>query len=250
MTGIFPFTYRVYCQRAFMQVTLIMGMAGACRMDELRNMTVEDIEEKDSVLLVRIPFTKTDKPRSFVVADGGDDSFNAVEIYKKYASLRPAKVGHNRLFLTYRNGKCTVQPVGKNTFSSIPKKIADFLKLPNSALYTGHSFRRSSATLLADTGADLLSLKRHGGWSSSSVAEGYIDECLTNKVEVANKILRGIPREGASKSRSPMSIPATVTTTSKNKSHAVDISSIGGLTINNCQNVKVVFQVRNEDEKR
>jgi hypothetical protein len=35
----------------------------------------------------------------------------------------------------------------------------------------------------------LLNLKRNWGWKSSSVAEGYIAESPTNKIEVADKIL-------------------------------------------------------------
>ncbi|KAJ3665816.1 hypothetical protein Zmor_001287 [Zophobas morio] len=35
----------------------------------------------------------------------------------------------------------------------------------------GHCFRRSSASLAADSDVDLISLKRLGGWKSSSVAE-------------------------------------------------------------------------------
>ncbi|KAJ3656126.1 hypothetical protein Zmor_015224 [Zophobas morio] len=39
------------------------------------------------------------------------------------------------------------------------------------------SFRRTyaTATNLAEKGMDLLSLKRHGEWKSSSIAEGYND---------------------------------------------------------------------------
>jgi integrase len=59
-------------------------------------------------------------------------------------------------------------------------------------MYTGHSFRRTSATLLANaSGTDILDLKRHGGWKSGTVAEGYISESITNKIQVANKILHG-----------------------------------------------------------
>jgi hypothetical protein len=43
--------------------------------------------------------------------------------------------------------------------------------------------------LIADTGADLLTIKRHGGWKSNTVAEGYIETLLENKKKVANKIL-------------------------------------------------------------
>ncbi|CAK1541969.1 unnamed protein product [Leptosia nina] len=74
----------------------------------------------------------------------------------------------------------------------MPKEVATFLNLPEAHEYTGHSFRRSSATLLADSGAELLTLKRHGGWRSSSVAEGYIDDSLRNKEEISSLNTRNI----------------------------------------------------------
>ena len=49
--------------------------------------------------------------------------------------------------------------------------------------------RRTSATLLVDTGADITTLKRHGGWRSSTVAEGYIEDSLANKRNIGRKIL-------------------------------------------------------------
>ncbi|CAH1371642.1 unnamed protein product, partial [Tenebrio molitor] len=49
--------------------------------------------------------------------------------------------------------------------------IAKYLGLTNPHEYSGHTFRRSSATILVDAGGDILSLKRHGGWKSTTVAE-------------------------------------------------------------------------------
>ena len=66
--------------------------------------------------------------------------------------------------MRYQNGKCLNQPVRKNSISSIPSKIAKFLNFENFKEYTGHSLRSTSATLLANTGVDVLALKRHGGW--------------------------------------------------------------------------------------
>jgi hypothetical protein len=42
---------------------------------------------------------------------------------------------------------------------------------------------------LADAGADITVLKRHGGWRSNTVAEGYIVDSVQNKLEVSSKIL-------------------------------------------------------------
>ena len=71
---------------------------------------------------------------------------------------------HNRFFINYKRNNCAVQAVGKNTFSKFPKLIAEILKLPDSAVYIGHCFRRSSASFLVDGGGDLLTLKNHNGW--------------------------------------------------------------------------------------
>ncbi|XP_033208131.1 uncharacterized protein LOC117167365 [Belonocnema kinseyi] len=74
----------------------------------------------------------------------------------------------------------------------MPKIIASFLGLADPRLYTGHSFRRTSATLLVDSGADLTTLKRHGGQTSSTVADGYIDNSMRNKCKIANPIMERI----------------------------------------------------------
>lgn len=38
------------------------------------------------------------------------------------------------------------------------------------------------------TGGDLLPLKRHGGWNSSNVVEGYIEKSVRNKVNLYKKL--------------------------------------------------------------
>ncbi|KAJ8980782.1 hypothetical protein NQ317_019447, partial [Molorchus minor] len=83
------------------KVGLILGIAGACRTDELVNLTVDDIEDVGSSLIVKIPNTKTKIPRIFVATDVG----NMLELFRKYLSLRPPHVKHKRLFLYYKAGK-------------------------------------------------------------------------------------------------------------------------------------------------
>ncbi|KAJ8909977.1 hypothetical protein NQ315_013569 [Exocentrus adspersus] len=78
------------------KVVLILGIAGACRTDELVNLTVDDIEDVGSSLIAKIPNTKTKISRTFVVTDVG----NMLELFRKYLSLRPPHVKHKRLFCT------------------------------------------------------------------------------------------------------------------------------------------------------
>ncbi|KAJ8980057.1 hypothetical protein NQ317_012897 [Molorchus minor] len=164
------------------------GDCRACRTDELFNLTVDDIEDVGSSLIVKIPNTKTKIPRIFVVTDVG----NRLELFRKYLSLRPPHVKHKRPFLYYKAGKCSSQPVGKNTMGKIPSVIASYLKLPDVACYTGHCLRRSSATLLADAGVDITTIKRHAGWKSTTVAEGYVENSIENKTKIANQVLESM----------------------------------------------------------
>lgn len=168
------------------QVALIFGVSGACRTSELLNITVDDIETHDNMLLIKLVNTKTKKDRMFVIRD------EFVKVVDKYRLLRPTETSTPRFFLNYRNGKCTKQVIGRNKFGNFPKEIATFLKLPNPELYTGHCFRRTSATLLADSGANLTTLKRHGGWKSDQVAEGYIEESVENKSKITSCITEAI----------------------------------------------------------
>ncbi|CAH1372691.1 unnamed protein product, partial [Tenebrio molitor] len=105
-------------------------------------------------------------------------------------SLRPKKLSIERFFLRYAKQKCTSQPVGINTLSKVPSIVASFLNLANAEAYTGHctSMRRTSTTLLANGGANLTTIKRHGGWRSSAIAETYIEDSVCNKLDISRKI--------------------------------------------------------------
>jgi len=54
--------------------------------------------------------------------------------------------------------------------------------------FTGHCFRRSAATIVADEGANQLQLKRLGHRKSSSVAEGYVADSKYGQVKVTRMI--------------------------------------------------------------
>lgn len=168
---------------------MIIGLSGACRREELKDLRLENVKDEDQVFRFVIPNTKTKIAREFFVTSGNIEGVNMVQLVRKYASMRPNHTDHCRFFVSYRNNRCTKQPVGIHTFGNIPKIIATFLKLAKPEEYTGHSFRRSSASLLADSGADLLTIKRHGGWRSNSVAEGYIENSTENKKKISAAIL-------------------------------------------------------------
>jgi integrase len=166
-----------------MQVLLIMRISGAMRREELTKMTIDNIQEKEDLIIVEVPDTKTKIDRRFVISN-----VEFIKYYRKYAALRPLNTETRRFFINYQKGKCIKQPVGINKIGETPSLIAKFLQLADIKAYTGHSFRRTSATLLVDARGDITNLKRHGGWKTSSIAEGYIADSTENKIKLANLI--------------------------------------------------------------
>ncbi|KAJ8918303.1 hypothetical protein NQ315_014173 [Exocentrus adspersus] len=159
------------------KVALILGVAGASRCNELTFLDIRDVQDKGSYLYVLIPDTKTNISRSFTVMEEAF-SVNAVEMCRKYISLRPKAA----------DGKYTTQHAGINTISKTFSKVASFLGLPDPESFTGHGMRRSSVTLLANAGGDITTVKRHGGWKSTTVAKNYIEESLSSKMAIDEKI--------------------------------------------------------------
>lgn len=173
------------------KVILIIGVCGACWKQELKNLQIKDIRDVGDILIIEIPDSKTKISRSFVI----NGTF--YQICKQYMQHRQQvqNLDTNQFFINYQKGKCTKQVVGINKIGNVPKQIAQYLNLPNPNLYTGHCLRRTSATILIDAGGDLFALKRHGGWKSSTTAEGYVDNSLNNKTLTAHKIIQSIERK-------------------------------------------------------
>jgi integrase len=217
----------------------------------LQKLTLNDINDMGSIITVKIPDSKTNKPRSFVIS-GKIRCFNFVEMYRKYASLRPQSTNHTRFFIRYFNGKCSVQPVGVNTFGKIPSDIAKYLNIENPMQYTGHCFRRSSATLLVESGASMLTLKRHGGWKSSTVAEGYIEESISKKTEIATQILEGEPSTNTGnfttiRKRVLNEEPETSTSKNENKIQKITGNEVcPSVTIVNCSNCDIKIEINSK----
>lgn len=146
------------------------------RSGEFCPLTVNGVEDTGSRLIVTIRDTKNYYPRSFVIES------EYYERVKQYTNLRPTDPGTNRFFLRIQGGKCSREVIGKNQITEAPKTIASFLNLSEPNLYTGHCFRRTSATLFADSVAVISDLKRHGGWRSDQVALGYMEDSIDSKI--------------------------------------------------------------------
>jgi len=140
--------------------------------------------------LIGLARSKTDKCSAgfaFVAASDPISPRCPVKLFSEYqAQIEEPHEG--RLFVQYRNGKFVKQVHGKSWFSKLPFRIATFLNKQDASKFTGHSIRRTSATLLADSGESLPNLKRFGRWKSDSVAEGYIDDSVGVKRKFATEL--------------------------------------------------------------
>lgn len=178
---------KLFILKNILQVALIFGIAGALRREEFVNITVDDvIKLEQDVLLIKISKSNNDAPKTFTITD------TLFSYCWKYMQARPENCQTNKFFLRYAKGKCTQQSIGINKFATMPKDIAEYLKLPDANEFTGHSFRRTSATLLIDVGAHLTTLKQHRKLKSSSVAFGCIHDSTNNKKGSCDKITIGM----------------------------------------------------------
>lgn len=170
------------------KASVIIGVYGGLRIAELVNLEFEDVAIENGVFKVNIKQSKTDPAGTghcFCISPSADIQSCPVSILKLYIDLFEVKDRCGRFFRYVKNGKGTMKPVGKNTLASYPKKCASFLGKEMVDSFTGHCFRGTSATILADSGASLLALKRHGRWKSDVVATSYVRDSKKSKMEVA-----------------------------------------------------------------
>ena len=96
-------------------------------------------------------------------------------------------VGPGELFRTVmKGGNHSRAPMGYNYLAKIPKEVACALNLENMDMYSGHSFRRSSATHAADEGASSVEMRRYYNWKDDTIANKYIEETVTGNKKMAS----------------------------------------------------------------
>lgn len=169
------------------KVILILGISGAMRCNEIFVLNMEDVVDKETFIQISVKDTKNYVDRQFFIID--TERAQYANIIRKYNALRPPNRSDKRYLTAYNKGKSTNLPVGINKIRSVPGAVASYLGLSEPEKYTGHTSRRSSATLFADAGGNLGQLKQLGGWKSSTVAESYVDQSTVAKLNAARRLL-------------------------------------------------------------
>ena len=134
---------------------------GGMRRSELVALTWNDIEDCGAAgfLMVTIRRSKTDqkgKGHVFLVAGHPDLRLCAVQAYRRYRSSVLQDLGEldGRIFHQHHFGRYTHQTRGYHFPARLTKRCAEFNFLDPTG-FTAHSWRRTSATILADAGAPL-----------------------------------------------------------------------------------------------
>lgn len=117
-------------------------------------------------LEITIKKSKTDYNETgflFPIIRHENEKFSAIHYYEMYLEKMKMKSQKENFFKNYnKKSGLFIQTAGINTIAKLPKRIAEYLQLPNPEKYTGHSLRRTGATFLVEAGLDLVSLKRWG----------------------------------------------------------------------------------------
>lgn len=164
-------------QTITIKVCSILSMFGLLRNAEVISMNFNSLKRENTTYIGTVMRKKSQgpmAPTTFLI-----DGESNVAILDRYISLfnqeNKVAVGGRLLRRISPNWVPYNSPVGYNTIAKYPEKIAEFLNLENPKEFTGHAFRRSSATALAGSGAPMLLLKNAGGWRSDTIAQGYVD---------------------------------------------------------------------------
>ena len=137
------------------------------------------------------------------------------------------------------------------------QKIAEFLQKPHVShillniqfssiskqpeTYTSHAFRRTGATLLADSGSSLTEVKQYGGWKSDSSAQRYIMHTKKSKLNIASKLNFSMKPIDSS---SPPSETINQIDSSNQNNSLSNTSNINNYTINVSNGGNVIFNIQ------
>ena len=153
---------------------VVTAVSGGLRTSEMRELNFKDFVQLNGgykVTLIRKKQNGEKKPSVFFIPA------NFAKHIELYSAAVTSELGDAKgAFCKGKSNKFVDQPMGKNTLYGIGKDVATTLNLPNPGTYTGHCFRRSSATIAADSGATTQQLQRAFGWKSASTAQKYVDE--------------------------------------------------------------------------
>ena len=172
-----------------LKVGIIIAYCGGLRCADLTNINCEDLNFNENTgMWVKY---RVSKQRGEVIENQFNIPLDLCEYLQRYDDdITENNVGEGRLFKCIRfrkNGQhyYTRQPMGIHIISKFSCKMAEFLNLENPNAYTGHSLRRSSATLMAESGTSTEVMKKHFNWRSQGTCSKYVDRTKKSQMDIS-----------------------------------------------------------------
>jgi len=207
---------------------------GTCRIADVIYLDFSQVRVHEDHVVVEINRAKsaTSEARTeFIIPRS--DGVDPVALFRAYIAAQKDATG--RFWRHYQNEKWTT-PMGHNTLATTASRIATALGLPEPKRYTGHCFRRTSATALANAGASLTEIKRAGGWRSDTVCQRYVAGSVAEQQKTA-KMLAPVPAAAAAPAPAPTPAPAPASASAAVK-----------YTFTNCSNFAVTIYAPGHQE--
>jgi integrase len=159
------------------QVITIVAFFGGLRIQECMDLVLEKIQRgKEGFFIThfRVKQRRSDKLESrFLVPDEGGFAAQ-LDLYLGKVNNQLKKYQGRVWYTGTQSGVFRNQVLGKNTMAKVPQEIATLLMRPNPALYSFHSFRRTSATSAADGGSTSAQMTDFFGWKNPSMCHEYV----------------------------------------------------------------------------
>ena len=183
-----------------------LAWSGGLRCDEIHRMKFGNVNRTDQGYVVTFERSKQtgEKEQSnFLVpkSEGGELCFaHFLGQYIEEASKSSPFTANDPLFRGVHGGQRIVkQPMGIHLIRNVAKDVATELGLDNPSSFTGHCWRRSSATQAAGAGATSTDLKRTYGWKQDTTAMRYLDSTMDQSVKVAKMLTENNTNSARSK---------------------------------------------------
>lgn len=159
------------------RAVLLLGLAMAARRSELVALDLEDLEERDRGLRVRIRFSKTDQEgRGAVIGIPRTGHPELCPVGAVRAWIEGAELTAGPLFRAVdRHGRVSADRLGSREIARIVKAGASRIGLAPDQ-YAAHSLRSGFATAAAEGGAEERDIMRQTRHASERMVRRYIQE--------------------------------------------------------------------------
>lgn len=153
---------------------LLLGFSGLMRRSEIAALHMEDVEWRTDGLVLHIRMSKTDQTGEgdiVGIPPSTDSAVCPIAALRRYLALAQHKDGP--LFRNHGN-RIKHAGIDPRVVARAVKRLVKRADLDPSK-FAGHSLRAGGATAMAEAGADLGLITKHGRWKSTdTVARHYI----------------------------------------------------------------------------